>query len=163
MRVFASPFISVEAGISAVAAQATQCWDNQEQALVTHPDHSSTLPIISSLRQIAFYIYLHEATPESRAVLGVLPGLLLEFRQLLHTMPEAVPGEHALIWPVFMAAAASYKHEDRDYYARFLERQLLRSGWANILKALQCLRRIWSRDPERDWVSMLPEQGVFVM
>ncbi|KAL7621987.1 hypothetical protein AAE478_007488 [Parahypoxylon ruwenzoriense] len=162
MRVYASPFISQDAGVNAVAAQAEHCWDDQEQSFLPHSDHSLTLPLISSLRRIAFQIYLLGAL-QQKDTDESLPNLLSRFGLLLESCPRAFPGEHVLIWPVFIAASASYTPEQKRYFAHFLERQFSRNGFANIEKALESLRRIWARNIQDDWTTLLPEQGVFVM
>ena len=89
--------------------------------------------------------------------------LLSRFRTLLESLPEGVEGGHVLVWPVFIAACASYVPEHRRYFVRFLERQFLRNGFGNIPKALQSLSRIWARNEVENWVMLLPEQVVFVM
>lgn len=89
--------------------------------------------------------------------------MLSRFRTLLESLPEGVEGGHVLVWPVFIAACASYVPEHRRYFVRFLERQFLRNGFGNIPKALQSLSRIWARNEVENWVMLLPEQVVFVM
>ncbi|KAI1408026.1 hypothetical protein F5Y13DRAFT_114925 [Hypoxylon sp. FL1857] len=158
MRVYASPFISQDAGISAVSTQAHHCWDEQELELY----HYDSLPLISALRNLAFEIYLQQASMETDNFM-ILPDLLLRFRLILESFPDDIKGEHVLIWPVFIAASASHIPEQRTYFAKFLKRHFLRSGFANIRKALESLQRIWARHRQEDWTALLSEQEVFVM
>lgn len=85
------------------------------------------------------------------------------FKQILESFPKALLGEHVLIWPIFIAASESYDPEHQQFFARFLEKQFRRNGFANILKALESLRSIWARGTHENWTTLLPKQPVFVM
>lgn len=162
MRVYASPFISQDVGIRAIATQEHLGWDCPPVHFLPRHEHQDSLAVISSLRKLAFQIYLQTAstggtaTPSSKT-------LVSRFRLLVEALPEGVEGGHVLVWPVFIAACASDVPEHRCYFVRFLERQFLRNGFGNIPKALQSLSRIWGRNEDENWVTLLPEQVVFVM
>ncbi|KAI1443563.1 hypothetical protein F5Y02DRAFT_419850 [Annulohypoxylon stygium] len=162
MRVYISPFISQDAGVCAVASQAQQCWDEQEYLLQSCPDYAYTLPLTSSLRELAFQIYLQQTCGVMNYDLA-LPDLVSRFRLMLESVPQDVEAEHVLVWPVFIAASASFIEEHNIYFTQFLERQFSRSGFANVIKAIESLRRIWERNKQEDWTTLLSEQGVFVM
>ncbi|KAI1088765.1 hypothetical protein F5B19DRAFT_408435 [Rostrohypoxylon terebratum] len=162
MRVYVSPFISQDAGVCAIASQAQQCWDEQEYLLQSYPDYAYTLPLTSSLRELAFRIYLQQ-TCGVTDIDPTLPDLVSRFRLMLESVPQDVELEHVLVWPVFIAASASFIEEHNIYFTQFLERQFSRSGFANVIKAIESLRRIWERNKQEDWTTLLSEQGVFVM
>lgn len=159
MRVYASPFISQDAGVSAIGTGGQQGWADQEQYLISYPNQSYTLSLISSLRELAFQIYLQRASTTTVATMHPLAT----FRLLLESFPDTIPGEHMLIWPVFIAAAASHTQNDRVFFSGILQKHFCRSGFVNIRKALESLRRIWARSSDQDWTTMLPEQAVLVM
>ncbi|KAF4978256.1 hypothetical protein FZEAL_5362 [Fusarium zealandicum] len=162
MRVYASPFLSLDEGVSAVTTQVQQSWAGQQLYQQTYPDQSQALGLISSLRDQAFQIYLHRASSAEDS-LAASTHLISNFKQMLESFPEALPGEHVLIWPIFIAASESYITDHQQFFAHFLERQFLRSGFVNIRKALESLRRIWARDRTENWTALLPKQPVFVM
>lgn len=162
MRVYASPFISQDVGVRAIATQEHLGWDCPPVHFLPAHEHSDSLAIISSLRKLAFQIYLQRASATGTVALPSAT-LVSRFRLLLELLPEGVEGGHVLVWPVFIAACASYIPEYRSYFVRFLERQFLRNGFGNIPKALQSLSRIWTRNGDVNWVTLLPEQVVFVM
>ncbi|KAI1453546.1 fungal-specific transcription factor domain-containing protein [Annulohypoxylon moriforme] len=162
MRVYISPFISQDEGVNAVAAQAQQCWDDQEYLFQSYPDYAYTLPLTSSLRELAFQIYLQQTSGVQETDVP-LSDLVSRFRLMLESIPEDIEAEHVLVWPVFIAASASHVEEHNVYFTQFLERQFSRSGFANVIKALESLRRIWARNGQEDWTTLLSQQEVFVM
>ncbi|KAM5349071.1 hypothetical protein ACJ41O_008894 [Fusarium nematophilum] len=162
MRVYASPFISQDAGVTAIATHARQGWPDQHHYRQSYPAHSRALGLISNLREQAFRIYLRRAS-SAEDVGAASTDLISTFRQMLESFPEELPGEHVLIWPIFIAASESYAPEHREFFAGFLERHFRRNGFANILKALESLRVIWARNGGENWTALLPKQPVFVM
>ncbi|KAI0880230.1 fungal-specific transcription factor domain-containing protein [Annulohypoxylon maeteangense] len=162
ISVYMSPFISQDAGVCAIATQVQQRWDDQEYLFQLYPDHAYTLPLTSSLRELAFQIYLQQI----RGVVDTnvkISDMVSRFRLMLESIPEDGEAEHVLIWPVFIVASASYTAEHNIYFTQFLERQFSRSGFRNIIKAVESLRRIWARNRYEDWTTLLSEQEVFVM
>ncbi|OTB00950.1 hypothetical protein M426DRAFT_225434 [Hypoxylon sp. CI-4A] len=163
MHVYASALVDEQEGMREIASQVQKrCWDEQELTLLPHPDYGYTLPLISELRQLAFQIYLDEVT-RSDDMVDVAPNLLGRFRLALESLPETAEGQHVLVWPAFIAAAASRTAENRDYFTRFLQRQFLQSGFVNIRKAFDCLKRVWERKTQESWTRLICNQGVFVM
>lgn len=162
MRVYASPFISQAVGVHAISKQEHLGWDCPPVHFLPERETRDSHVVISSLRKLAFQIYLQRAYA-AEVTEGMSETLLSRFRTLLESLPEGVEGGHVLVWPVFIAACASYVPEHRRYFVRFLERQFLRNGFGNIPKALQSLSRIWARNEVENWVMLLPEQVVFVM
>ncbi|KAM0417417.1 hypothetical protein ACHAPT_012566 [Fusarium lateritium] len=162
MRVYASPFISQDEGVSAVATQIRQSWADQQLYHQSYPAHSRALGLISELRDKAFQIYLNRASSVEDGG-AASADLISTFKQMLESFPEALPGEHVLVWPIFIAASESYSPDHQQFFARFLEKQFRRNGFVNILKALESLREIWARNGNENWTTLLPKQPVFVM
>ncbi|RSL90523.1 hypothetical protein CDV31_015667 [Fusarium ambrosium] len=162
MRVYASPFISQDEGVSAVTTQIRQNWADQQLYLQSYPAHSRALSLISKLRHQAFHIYLNRASSVEDGTTAP-EDLISTFRQMLESFPEALPGEHVLVWPIFIAASESFDPNHQQFFARLLEKQFRRNSFANILKALESLRRIWARGVDENWTTLLPKQPVFVM
>ncbi|KAF4984808.1 hypothetical protein FDECE_17021 [Fusarium decemcellulare] len=162
MRVYASPFISQDEGVSAIATQIRQSWADQQHYDQSYPAHSRALGLISNLRDQAFQIYLNRASGAQEGA-AASTDLISTFKQMLESFPEALPGEHVLVWPIFIAASESYAPDHQQFFAQFLERQFRRNGFVNILKALESLRSIWARNSDENWTTLLPKQPVFVM
>ncbi|KAL1874765.1 hypothetical protein VTK73DRAFT_184 [Phialemonium thermophilum] len=164
MRVYGSPFISRDVGVDAVADQTMQGgWAGYDQYLSAYPDQSDTLSTIAALRELAFRIYLYRASSAGPVAEMPQSDLVRRFRVMLASLPEAAPGQHVLVWPVFIAAVASCSPEERSFFGQFLERQFRRNGFGNIPRALEYLGRISVRSGEEDWTSLLQGQDVFIM
>ncbi|KAJ3463554.1 hypothetical protein MRS44_008340 [Fusarium solani] len=90
MRVYASPFISQDEGVSAVATQIRQSWADQQLYFQSYPAHSRALGLISKLRDQAFQIYLNRASSVEAGVTAPA-DLISTFKQMLESFPEALP------------------------------------------------------------------------
>ncbi|KAF2095859.1 hypothetical protein NA57DRAFT_58928 [Rhizodiscina lignyota] len=161
MRVYAAPFLNRDAGVHALTYQAQQSFDCLHYYGRLHPKYSPTFNLIAELRQHAYDIYLDRvltkgATTASRGMVG-------HFVRTVQSLPEGSPGEHVLVWPVFIAASESSTPEYRMYFEQFLERQYRRNGFVNIPIALKLLKRIWTEGIKEDWPELLPEPQVFIM
>lgn len=161
MRVWGAPFISQDAGTQALRFEAQQSFDCLQYSYQLHPDHSNLLARIANLRQQAYDIYLHRVSTEY--VPTTFTSLIENFKSSLELFPEGSLGEHALIWTCFIAASESHLPDHQQSFERFLVRQYHRNGFANILKALELLKRIWKRNPHENWTALLPEPQVFIM
>lgn len=162
MRVYASPFISQDEGVSAVATQIRQSWADQQLYFQSYPTHSRALDLISKLRDQAFQIYLNRASPVEPGVTAPA-DLISTFKQMIESFPETLPGEHVLVWPIFIAASESHDPDHQQFFTRLLEKQFRRNGFMNIFKALESLRRIWARGTHENWTTLLPKQPILVM
>lgn len=89
--------------------------------------------------------------------------LVEDFKSTLQQMPEGSLGEHSLIWACFIAASESHLPEHQSYFDGFLKRQFSRSGFVNILRALDLLRKIRENQQSENWTKLLPEPQVFIM
>ncbi|EEU45353.1 uncharacterized protein NECHADRAFT_93970 [Fusarium vanettenii 77-13-4] len=129
---------------------------------MSYPTHSRALDLISKLRDQAFQIYLNRAY-SVQAGMTAPADLISTFKQMLESFPEALPGEHVLVWPIFIAASESHDPDHQQFFTRLLEKQFHRNGFMNIAKALESLRRIWARGADENWTALLPKQPVLVM
>ncbi|KAF7563311.1 hypothetical protein G7046_g812 [Stylonectria norvegica] len=161
MRVYAAPLLSQDQGVQAMMSQAQESFECLHYYSRLHPKHSSTFNLLGSLRQQAFNIYLDRVLGGGLSTEST--GSIDLFMETVKSFPEGSPGEHVLVWPVFIAASESNSLEHHVFFEHFLERQYQRNGFANILRALELLKKIWSRSDSQDWPALLPEPQVFIM
>lgn len=161
MRVYAAPLLGEEDGVRSIMSYAQESFDCLHYNGGLHPDHALTFYLIADLRQQAYDIYLQRALMGPS---GTLDADKIEtFKRMLDSFPEGSLGEHALVWPTFIAASESRKGEHRLFFKRFLEKQYRCNGFLNLLKALDLLEKIWARDSHTNWPALLPEPRVFIM
>jgi Fungal specific transcription factor domain len=116
---------------------------------------------IYDLNEQACHIYMARVLAGTHG--SALTGLVDKFKDTMDTLAPGSPGEHTLVWPTFIAATESTTPEQQQYFADVLIRHHQRSGFANILAALQHLRRIWSGRMTQDWTKLLPKLQVFIV
>lgn len=126
-----------------------------------HPKQSPMFKALANIRQQAFDIYLDCVLAKSASATS--EAAIDRFITSVQQFPDGTPGEHVLIWPVFIAASGSSTQEQQKVFEEFLERQYHRNGFCNILRALELLKRIWARTTCEDWPALLPEPQVFIM
>lgn len=166
MRVYAAPLISEDAGLRAIiSSQASQSFDCLRQHSQLYPEYADMFHIIEDLRRQAFNIYLQRALHATVGPDDADPEDAIEhFIRTVQSVPPDAPGQHVLVWPCFIAASASREQSHREFLQQFLFRQYLHNGFANILRAMDLLQRIWARgESEKDWTALLPEPQVFIM
>ncbi|KAH6981662.1 fungal-specific transcription factor domain-containing protein [Ilyonectria sp. MPI-CAGE-AT-0026] len=161
LRVYAAPLLSQDAGLHAMIYRAEESFDCLHYYDRLHPKQSHMFKAIANIRQQAFNIYLDRVL--SKDVGSVPAGAIDRFITSVQAFPEGTPGEHVLIWPVFIAASESSTLEHQQVFEEFLERQYHRNGFFNILRGLELLRKIWARSNSEDWPALLPEPQVFIM
>ena len=161
MRVYAAPLLSQGDGVYAIMCQAQESFDCLHYYDRLYPKHSATFNLIADLRQQAFNIYLDRVLDGGTSTAST--GVVDHFMETVQSFPEESPGEHVLVWPVFIAASESCSPEHHLFFEQFLERQYRRNGFVNILRALELLRRIWTRNDNEEWPALLPEPQVFIM
>lgn len=161
MRVYAAPLLSQDQGLQAIMCQAKESFDCLHYYVGLHPEHTSAFSLLADLRQQAFNIYLNRVL--TRGETPQAAGLIDQFVSTIQSFPEGSPGENVLVWPVFIAASESISPEHQLFFTQFLERHYRRNGFGNILKALDLLKKIWSRDDAQNWPELLPEPQVFIM
>lgn len=153
------------------------------------PDAQAAVPIITSLVHQAHRIYLLNATsdvsrPDLPAQHGLAPlldttSLIQYFKVTLEKFPPTAPGEHVLIWAIYIVAADCTLPEHKAYFDFILHRYHARSGFVNILRGLEKLHDIWDRrgrgpghgnltvaecdSSHTRWTTLLPEGQFLVM
>ncbi|KAE8351221.1 fungal-specific transcription factor domain-containing protein [Aspergillus coremiiformis] len=161
MRVYAAPLLSQEAGVRSIMSYAQESFDCLHYNEGLHPDHALTFYLIAELRQQAYDIYLQRALMGPRGAFNT--DTIERFKESLSLFAEGSLGEHALVWPTFMAASESRTDEHRHFFKQFLEKQYHRNGFLNLQKALKLLEKIWARSSHTNWPALLPEPRVFIM
>ena len=164
MRIYAAPLLSQQAGLHAIiSSQANQSFDCLRQHCRLYPEYAEAFHILEDLRHQAFNIYLDRILPQKSS--NADPDDAIEhFIQTVQSYPPDSPGQHVLIWPCFIAASASRKQVHRDFLQQFLTRQYRHNGFANLLRAMDLLLKIWSQEEaQQDWPALLPEPQVFIM
>lgn len=164
MRVYAAPLLSQYAGTQVIVSQAETSFDCLHYYDRLYPSFSSLFSSLARLRQQAFNIYLNSVLIGSKCT-DSNEDAIGEFVEILTSLPESSTGKHALVWPCFIAASGCRRPENQAILRDFLETQYHRNGFANLQKALELLKKIWTRDrnQEEDWPSLLPKPQVFIM
>lgn len=122
---------------------------------------SESLRIMYALNALACSMYISRAQ-RGRGGRG-FSSQVEAVRQLLLTLPENCPCEHALVWPTFIAALESEREEHREFFGAELERHWRRNGFGNLRVALGYLRERWEGEVVVDWTRGLPVMGAFVV
>lgn len=161
MRVYGAPFISQDAGTCTLLFEGQQSFDCLEYYRHLYPHYFDSFDRIVSLRQQAYDIYLYRASLGDDGAPST--HLVENFISTLEQIPEGSLGEHSLIWPCFIAASESHSPEDQLFFNNFLRRQFSRSGFVNVLRALDLLKKIWAKQKHQNWTKLLPEPQVFIM
>ncbi|KAK5806001.1 hypothetical protein VI817_000259 [Penicillium citrinum] len=161
MRVYGAPFISQDVGTCTLLFEGQQGFDCLEYYRHLYPNYFDSIERIANLRQQAHDIYLYRASLGD----GGPPSthLVENFKATLELMPEGSLGEHSLIWACFIAASESHTPEHQSFFDEYLKRQFSRSGFVNILRALDLLKKIRSNATNENWTKLLPEPQVFIM
>lgn len=176
MRVYAAPFLGEENGLKTLSSpehttQGLECLNHCSQQ---RPDAAAAVPLITSLMQQAYHIYLQQALREEGSSVIATPAsdsthLVQRFKETLEAFPDGWPGEQVLIWATFIAASDCVLDEHKAFFEGVFLRYFVRSGFGNILSGLEHLRRIWAHQrscSERGrgrWTLLLPRTRVFVM
>lgn len=161
MRVYAAPLLSQDAGLHAIIYHGRDSFDCLHYYDQLHPTQSPTFKLIADLRQQAFDMYLDRVLGSGSRTAS--KRVMDRFVATMQCFTEGALGEHVLVWPVFIAALESCSAEHQDILERFLRRQHRRNGFGNILRGLDLLKTIWSRQSNNDWPALLPEPQVFIM
>ncbi|ETI21003.1 hypothetical protein G647_07346 [Cladophialophora carrionii CBS 160.54] len=167
-RGYAAPFLSQERGVTRLSLtasggqEAADGWDCFKSYYALHPEYNQQMSLIYDLNQQACDIYV------TRASMGVngLPSSepVAKFIRTLELLPPSSPGEHILVFAIFIVASESVLPEHQQYFTNVLLRHHQRNGFANILTALEHLKRSWSeRSTIQDWTERLPQMQVFIV
>ena len=126
-----------------------------------HPEHSAGLQNIKSQIEQAHSIYLCRALGTQDPSTTVCQ--VEKFKQTAEAYPKGCPGEQVLIWATFIVAAESTTPEHREFFTRRFEAFHEFNGFANTLKAVELLNKIWKGDSESSWTSLITEARTFIM
>lgn len=85
------------------------------------------------------------------------------FKELLEWFPPDSPGEQVLIWASFIAASDCVLDEHKAFFEDLFQRYYQRSGFLNVLRGLQLLRKIWARNTQERWTALVPQAKLFIM
>lgn len=173
MKVYGAPSISEEVGMKLLSSQhhISKLFESLCYRSAQYPEHKASFVFITDLVQQAFLMYTHEVSRpvESRSnhlshvESAISVARVLHFKETLNAIPIGAPGDHILIWAVFVAAASCILDEDKEYFEGVLMRYYLRSGFVNLLSGLELLRKIWNRTEGERWTSFLVNATTFVM
>ncbi|KAJ5407690.1 hypothetical protein N7509_001573 [Penicillium cosmopolitanum] len=161
IRVYGAPFISQDVGTSTLIFEGQQSFDCLEYYRHLYPTYFDSFDRIASLRQQAYDIYLYRASLGDDGAPST--HLVEDFKSTLEQIPKGSLGEHSLIWACFIAASESHSLEHQLFFDTFLKRQFSRSGFVNILRALDLLQEIRKKRKRENWTKLLPEPQVFIM
>lgn len=126
-----------------------------------YPEYGTHMSLIISLTERACGMYVRRATlgpevPPMTAQVTLLKATLEKF-------PANTPLERDLVWIYFVAAAESLTKEQQLYFYDLLLKHQQRSGFANILRALEFLQEHWRRNNKQNWVEQLLYLPSFVV
>ncbi|KAF7561537.1 hypothetical protein G7046_g2605 [Stylonectria norvegica] len=172
MRVYAAPLLSEESGIEIISSQphTVQLFNCLSHWSRQYPEHSLTMTFVMDLVQQARDIYLGQVLFDSSACLPASAteisnsiSRVQHFKETLEAMPRNSQGEQVLVWASFVAASDCLLEEHRVFFEGVFRRHHARSGFGNLLRGLEYLRKIWARGPGERWTSLLPEARILVM
>ena len=119
------------------------------------------MSLISDLNKQACEIYV------TRVLAGPmgppLTDLVDKYMRTMERLPLGSLGEHTLVFATFIAASESVLPEHQQFFTDALLEHHRRNGFANILRALEHLRRIWAGCTTRNWTELLSELSIFVV
>lgn len=171
MRVYAAPLLGEQTGVEIISsrAQTARLLDCLNYSVQQVPEQAAVSKQVANLVDQARDIYLHQVFSELEpwCPLGTasLDSIcrVQRFKETLEALPSDSPAQKVLVWATFVAASDCRLDEHKGFFEGVLARHYARSGFRNVLKGLESLRRMWARDPGERWTSMLPEGKVLVM
>ena len=141
-------------------------FDCLNHTLLRSPEHPEVVKIIPCLVRQACAIYLSHARYEALG-LALFDTIAMRvsdpidrvqrFQDTLEAFPQDAPGEQVLIWAYFIAASDYILEERQALFEEILMRQYARSGFRNLEKGLNTLRKKWKRDLTERWTTMIPQ------
>lgn len=137
-----------------------------------YPEHASVFSQVADLVHQAQSIYLRQFMSDEAAALSIPdPTLSMpnsnhqvqHFIDTLQALPPSSPIEHMLVWTTFVAASDCQLDEHKVFFEGVFRKHYARSGFANLLRGIETLHKIWARKPGERWTSLLPTVKVVVM
>lgn len=113
---------------------------------------------VYELNEQACKFYVDRAQGHSQT-----PEALEHFKSIIKAFPVNSECEHALVWPVFIGALASTTAQDQSFFSEALRRHYRRTGFANILRAIEYLEISWARGTDHDWTTGLSDSPAFIV
>ena len=174
MRVYAAPLLSEESGLEILSSptHAIQLFDCLEHWSRQYPDHAVEVSFVMDLVQQARDIYLGQVQFRSTSLPSSIPtaeeifdsiSRVQRFKETLEAFPHNSQGEQVLVWASFVAVSDCLLDEHRQFFESVFLKHHARSGFGNLLRGLEYLRKIWARSPGERWTSLLPQARILVM
>ncbi|KAF5687057.1 helicase-like transcription factor [Fusarium circinatum] len=173
IRVYAAPHLGEETGLQTISSQARtdQLFGCLNHCLQLYPEHAPLFSQVSSLVYQARDIYLQQVLSDHTSNFFDFDPIptnpesvarVQRFIEALEQFPETSPVAHMLVWTTFVAASDAQLEEHKIYFENVLRRHHARSGFGNLLKGIEALKRMWSRKPGERWTTLLPQTKVLV-
>lgn len=171
MRVYAAPHISEWDGFDTLSSVTHwgHYFDCLHHCSQNQPEHAAAVAAITDIMQQAHDIYLQQAIQSSSSLQSeesIEESIcrLDRFKVTLESMPSGLSGTHTLVWATFLAAADSITEEHKSYFKTALLNHYSRSRFANLLRGVEYLPRIWAKRSEGvRWTEVLPEAGMLLV
>ncbi|KAF4452454.1 hypothetical protein F53441_4734 [Fusarium austroafricanum] len=173
IRVYAAPHLGEEMGLQMISSQARtdQLFGCLNHCLQLYPEHTPLFSQVADLVYQARDIYLQQVLSDQTSNffdLDLIPAnpksvaRVQRFIEALEKFPETSPVAHMLVWTTFVAASDAQLEEHKVYFENVLRRHHARSGFGNLLKGVEALKRLWGRKPGERWTTLLPQTKVLV-
>ncbi|KAH7193812.1 uncharacterized protein B0J16DRAFT_336048 [Fusarium flagelliforme] len=173
IRVYAAPHLGEEMGLPMLSSQARtdQLFGCLNHCLQLYPEHSPLFSQVADLVYQARDIYLQQVLSDQTTNFFDLdpipanPSSVARVQRFIETLaqiPHTSPVAHMLIWTTFVAASDAQLDEHKMFFEDVLRRHHKRSGFGNLLKGIEALKRIWGRKPGERWTTLLPQTKVLV-
>ncbi|OBS29474.1 hypothetical protein FPOA_03411 [Fusarium poae] len=173
IRVYAAPHLGEEMGLQMISSQARtdQLFGCLNHCLQLYPEHTPLFQQVADLVYQARDIYLQQVLSDQTTNFFDLdpipanPSSVARVQRFIETLgqiPQTSPIAHILIWTTFVAASDAQLEEHKLYFEDALRMHHARSGFGNLLKGIEALKRIWGRKPGERWTTLLPLTKVLV-
>ncbi|KAM0352347.1 hypothetical protein ACHAPU_002012 [Fusarium lateritium] len=173
IRVYAAPHLGEAMGLEMISSQARtdQLFGCLNHCLQLYPQHAPLFSQVADLVYQARDIYLQQVMSDQTSNFFDLDPIpanpssvarVQRFIGALELIPDTSPVAHMLIWTTFVAASDAQLEEHKTYFEGVLRRHHARSGFGNLLKGVESLKRIWGRKPGERWTTLLPQTKVLV-
>lgn len=160
-------------GLEMISSQARtdQLFGCLNHCLQLYPEHAPLFSQVADLVYQARDIYLQQVLSDQTTSFFDLdpvptnPSSIARVQRFIETLgqiPHTSPIAHILIWTTFVAASDAQLDQHKTYFEDELRRHHARSGFGNLLKGIEALKRIWARKPGERWTTLLPLTKVLV-
>jgi hypothetical protein len=173
LRVYAAPHLGEEMGLQMISSQARtdQLFGCLSHCLQLYPEHAPLFSQVTNLVYQARDIYLQQVMSDQTTnffdldPIPVNPSSVARVQRFigaLEKIPDTSPVAHMLVWTTFVAASDAQLEEHKMYFEDVLRKHHARSGFGNLLKGIEALKRMWGRKPGERWTTLLPQTKVLV-